>query len=434
MIYFKQIEKNYLEDLVSFLNSVKWMFVSLNTQYIKENVIVQNKQVLESLTKINLSNFPELENPQKDHPECLQKLITDVNRFKISFDTIATESRKSTALKKMSPKKQYEIENFSEVIDNVCAGDVTQLIDFGSGLGYLSHYLFDKFGYSVLGLECGDDRVEKANERQVKLHPKSCGKVKHVQHFVTLDSEEFILSQLDDNKAPLAIFGLHGCGDLTVTAIKLFLNMSQAKKLVFMPCCYHKMSAENDSDFNFFPLSDELKAISQNYPPFMNRPFLRLAGQQSPAKWKEMSESDHWIHGKNMFERALVEALLAEDETIKRVSNITFPDDQVTMNDIKLKYQLLEKSNGNSKEWNERHQQRFLEYRQTYEDGEEMSENLFCLQTTLQNNCENLVLVDRVRYIQEEAARRHQTLGVSVKKLQDDKLSPRCLILIVEKC
>lgn len=428
-------DKNYLKELTHFLHDVKWMFCALNTHYIIEDIMIENRSFIESLTHLQALNLPELQKPQSDHPECLRKFIEQVNRFKIPFDVITTESNKSAPIKKMSRKKQYEIENASQVIHSVCRAEVKQLVDFGSGLGYLGHYLFDKYGYSVVGLDSSNDRVEKARERQEKFHPTSLTNVRHLQHFINFDSAQFILKKFDDDARPLAIFGLHGCGDLTITAIKLFLEMERVTKLIFMPCCYHKMSAKvpQSDDFNYFPLSDELKAIVGKFPTFLNRPFLRLAGQQSPAKWKEMTADEHWLHGKNMFERALAEAMLAEDETMKRISNVSFPENRVTMDDIVLKYQLMEKSSGRFKEWSEAHQRRFQQLREKYPDGEEMSENLFCLQTTLQNNCENLVLMDRVRYIQEEAKRRNLKLKISVKKLQNDKLSPRCLILIVEK-
>lgn len=435
MFDFSRISETYLSDLVSFLHSIKWMFCTLNTQYIKEEILDDNKEFIVALSPLDLNNFPELEAPEKNHPECLQKFITQVNRFKISFDMVVSDSLKSEPIKRMSIKKQYEIENVSKVIHSVCKDDVAQLVDFGSGLGYLGQYLFDKYNYNILGLEGCDDRVEKAKERQLKFHPKSIGKVKHVQHFISRDSGDFILKQFPDNTEPLAIFGLHGCGDLTVNAIKLFLSIERVKKLIFMPCCYHKMSSYDPQgdEFNFFPLSEELKSIVKNHSTFLNRPFLRLAGQQSPAKWKEMSEAVHWIHGKNMFERALVEAVVMEDETIKRISNIIVPENRVTIDDVMLKYELIEKSSGKSKEWTEHHHQKFHDLRHKYDKGEELSENLFCLQTTIQCNCENLVLIDRIRYIEEEAARANLQPKVSVKKLQNDKLSPRCFILIAEK-
>lgn len=442
MLKFSEINNDYLEQLVEFLYSVKWMFCFLNTQYITadtdNDIITENRKFIEALSFLDLNNFPELKSLENKHDGELQKLIKNVNEFKIEFDTVLTDNWKSTPVKKISVKKQYEIENVSVVINRVLQGEHNNcsVVDFGCGLGYIGLHLFEKFGYKSLGLEGCEDRVEKAKERQQKYHSSSTGAVKFVQHFITENSEEFILSQVNDDASSLAIFGLHGCGDLTVTAMKLFLHMSRVTKLIFMPCCYHKMSLKSKDradGFNLFPLSNELKNILQKYPTFLNRPFLRLAGQQSPAKWKDMTSAEHWIHGKNMFERALVEALISEDETTKRINNISFPENRVTYEDIKFKYQLLEKSSGTSKEWTNRHRQRFDELREKFYDGEEMSENLFCLQTTIQRVCENLVLIDRIRFIEEEGKRLNLKLKISVNKLQNDKLSPRCLILIVEK-
>lgn len=437
---FDKLDQSYLENLTDFLYSAKWMFNVLNTQYINFGILEHHRNFINLLSTVDLNSFPELANPQREHPQELRELISQVNNFKITFDTINTDSWRPTPVRKISIKKQYEIENVSRVINEICSVDgVDYLVDFGSGLGYLTHHIADRFGFRALGLESGAERVVKAREHQ-KKYSNSLGRVKHVQHFITSASEEFILSQLEDSSSELVIFGLHGCGDLTVTAVNLFLNMQRASKIIFMPCCYHKMTSEHADyrTFNHFPLSKELKSIlSEKYSSdsnFLNRPFLRLAGQQSPSKWREMSDEEHWIHGKNMFERALVEALmLDDDETTKRVNNTTIPDGPVKFDDIKLKYQLLVKSSGKSKDWTAAHERRFDELREKHPDGETMSERLFCLQTTIQRVCENLVLMDRVRYIEEQGGVLNLKLRVSVKKLENEKLSPRCLILIAEK-
>lgn len=310
------------------------------------------------------------------------------------------------------------------------------LVDFGSGLGYLSSFLCNKYGYRVLGLESCEDRVEKAIERQKKDFPETFGKLNYRQHFVTLDSPSFILDQLTPDSSPITIIGLHGCGDLTITAMNLFLNMDRVKNLVFLPCCYHKMSTKDKQrcEFNFFPTSEELSSILENYKEkFLGRPFLRLAGQQSPKKWKEMTEADHWVHGKNMFERALVDALLDEGTDVKRFDNKIFPDERVTMDEITKKYKIIDKSSGKTIEWNDSHYEKFKEFRKKYPKGEELSEYLFCVQTAIQNCCENLVLVDRIRFIEEQAKQKNLKLDISIKKLKNDKLSPRCLIFTVKK-
>jgi 2-polyprenyl-3-methyl-5-hydroxy-6-metoxy-1,4-benzoquinol methylase len=216
---FDKINKNYLKELVEFLYSIRWMFVALNTQYIKEKIIINNNEFIATLNNLDLNNFPELELPDHNFPECLQKFIEQVNKFKITFDTIATENWIPTPMKRMSVKKQYEIENVSKVIQSICKDEVNQLVDFGSGVGNLCHYLCEKFGFKVLGVEGCSDRVEKANERQQKYYPNSVGRVKHAEHYISEDSENFILKHFDDNDddpSSLAILGLHGCGDLTV--------------------------------------------------------------------------------------------------------------------------------------------------------------------------------------------------------------------------
>lgn len=38
------------------------------------------------------------------------------------------------------------------------------------------------------------------------------------------------------------MIGLHACGDLAVTGLKLYLDLTQVSALILVPCCYHKMA------------------------------------------------------------------------------------------------------------------------------------------------------------------------------------------------
>lgn len=180
MIDFNKLDRNYLENLTIFLHSVKWMFNVLNTQYICAEILQLHRNFIELLSNVDLNSFPELTHPQDEHPKQLQELIAHVNKFKITYDMINTENWKSSPIRKISVKKQYEIENVSKVISEICRDEVDYLIDFGSGLGYLTHYISDNFGFRALGLESCVDRVEKAHQHQQKYFPNSVGKVKHV--------------------------------------------------------------------------------------------------------------------------------------------------------------------------------------------------------------------------------------------------------------
>lgn len=111
----------------------------------------------------------------------------------------------------------------------------------------------------------------------------------------------------------LILIGLHACADLTVTALKLFLNIANVKKILIMPCCYHKMKFKINSsnEFENIPLSQQVKSI-QYAKDIINRPFLRLAGQQTAVRWRNVTETEHGEHGRNMFIRGAVQAILTE--------------------------------------------------------------------------------------------------------------------------
>lgn len=361
--------------------------------------------------------------------------INKIRSLTFDYELVDTEFWNNKKIKKMSPKKKYEIENMSLVVNGICKNETTQFIDFGSGLGYLSQYLYDQFGYEVLGLDGSSSLVTNAQRRQEEYFPQSIGKVKYLQHFINESSNEFISNNYGCKDENLAIIGLHGCGDLTVTAMKLFFQIDNVKQLIFMPCCYHKMSNidEAPTEFNNFPLSEKLKSKLENYSCFLSRSFLRLAGQQSPTKWREMDVEEHWIHGKNMFERALAEAMLCKNETLKRINNTCILERRVKFKDITSKYILTNNQTHSTIEWTEKHREKFEKLRLDHVNGEEQSEYLFCLQTMIQKLCENLVVIDRINYMQEQAQKLNLKIEIKVKKLSNDKLSPRCLIFIAEK-
>lgn len=199
--------------------------------------------------------------------------------------------------------------------------------------GYLSEYLHQEHGFKILALECDEQRVKSATDRQSKLFPKSKDHVKYISHFITEASMNFIKEQIAthfnlDIPYRVALVGLHACGDLSVTALKLATNELAVKALVIMPCCYHRMGTltKEDKEFRNFPLSDTLRTIirdrsdtetgaapkgSVTAVPPLHRPFLRLACQQSVKHWQRMGEQEHRVHGNRMYTRSLVGALVS---------------------------------------------------------------------------------------------------------------------------
>lgn len=231
------------------------------------------------------------------------------------------QTNKDELLRGIKPKKIHEISELSNEISRYCddvSTDSTIFVDLGCGVGHLTHFLNRKFGYKILGLEADSDRVGTAAKIQKTKFPESIAAVKVVQHFIESSSASFIqsvlMNEFNFSQSPdLILIGLHACADLTVTALDLFLRNPNFKKMLIMPCCYHKMKFKENSldEFENVPLSQRVKSVP-NVSHIINRPFLRLAGQQTALRWRNSTESEHAEHGRNMFVRGVVQAVLKE--------------------------------------------------------------------------------------------------------------------------
>ena len=175
--------------------------------------------------------------------------------------------------------------------------------------GYLDQLLHHRYGYSVVGLESEADRVKTATERQLNFCPTPA--VKHIICNISLDSKHIIESELNDCESGTCMVGLHTCGDLTVNAIRLFMQLQTVKLMMLVPCCYHKMALVGENEFVNFPLSCALSELLADElcdcRGFLSRPFLRLASQETASRWINMSEDEHKQHSENMMARAVLQ-------------------------------------------------------------------------------------------------------------------------------
>ncbi|XP_034477240.1 protein RRNAD1-like [Drosophila innubila] len=363
--------------------------------------------------------------------------------------------------RKIGLKKLHEIEQLAGKIHEHCAETQTQLIiDLGSGLGYLSEALFKlRNNYLILGLEADEQRVESARKRCQKFLPQEAlNSISYKKEFIKADANsrariEGYASKLAQSHGMLpgldtAIIGLHACADLSISAMILFLTMPQVRSLHIMPCCYHKLAlrSENDtmtsttSPFVNFPLSNGLRnAISAaTSVGCFNRPFMRLACQETSSRWRKDSFA-HADHGRQMYMRALANALCDVEELVK-VKVCSKPallslEDRDSFNELQQRYQLYSQQTGNPLDWRHVHEERFIQIGKRYSDGRgcRLAEALCCLQTSMQKLCENLVLYDRLCFLKDAAAGQQLQLEVRYEKLFDEQISPRCHVLIAKK-
>ncbi|XP_032222309.2 probable methyltransferase-like protein 25 isoform X2 [Nematostella vectensis] len=111
----------------------------------------------------------------------------------------------------------------------------------------------------------------------------------------------------EDTDPRLVLVGLHTCGDLAPTAIKLFIGDESVKALCLVGCCYHLLSQAGSGDIQGgdpgFPMSEYLQrekfTLSRN---------ATMVAQQAADKIATLSK----LPPKSVFYRAVLQVILKE--------------------------------------------------------------------------------------------------------------------------
>ncbi|XP_068144848.1 methyltransferase-like protein 25B [Drosophila tropicalis] len=181
----------------------------------------------------------------------------------------------------VKPKKYHEITRMAEI----CAKShqkmsVDFVVDFGAGVGHLARILGYGYGIQVCCLEM----QEKLNHQAIAIDRKletmankfleateidHFKQPKHITQCLTsrTTSTEFLQSlrqalNLKTDNFRFGIIGLHPCGDLGPTLMRMFLACKQAKFLNFVSCCYQKMTTKqlnSQTSLPGYPLSKFLQ-------------------------------------------------------------------------------------------------------------------------------------------------------------------------------
>ncbi|XP_013112547.2 methyltransferase-like protein 25B isoform X1 [Stomoxys calcitrans] len=463
---------DYFKQTVEFLSQYSWIYQEANTCFVKANILekmpMEFQEYFQNISLEDLNQFPQVQQPManqnlpfsiKEFRQQLSALIP-AEAFLEPFSWEKSKDIKMENFKKMNLKKRHEIQRLASLIQKQLKElPKCVLIDFGCGLGYLSEMLYKlNENFLIVGLESDTYRVETAQQRLKSYLPKAQHSIRYFEEYITERSKDFIIKCVEEllpnsneqkvdevpkTEAHMAIIGLHACADLTITSIKLFLAMPYVRQLIIMPCCYHKMElCPKTLQFTNFPLSrclKELVAKDKNYVNFLNRPFLRLACQQTLKRWQKCSRDEHTLHGREMFLRALADALANKDSqvVIKSKQKFEMPSSlkECDFDRFSRLYHLQSNVDAAAVrvEWSDEQRKEFHTILQRYPNGDMLAEGLTCLQTSMQKLCENIVLYDRLCYMQETALLLNIKLNVRYEKLMDEELSPRCYALIAEK-
>ncbi|XP_012273858.1 methyltransferase-like protein 25 [Orussus abietinus] len=317
-------ERKYFLGSLKLFSESRWLYEDPVTKLLLrghlDNFPEGWLEALKDLDCRELNEFVVKKTTKEFWPKSLNDFVeacSDVDKLNYKKSSLELNIELSKqCFRGLSPKKWHEICHLTQLVHEQCSlQGIDVIVDLGAGLGYICQLLHELYGYRVLGLEASPRNTESAKGRQEKYHPLSRNAVKFVCCKVNENSIEIIESLLREHFEEcqnVGLIGLHACGDLSVDALKAFSKMAAARLLVLMSCCYHKMApAETGEFFCHFPLSVELREALEEFGKsggmFLERPFLRLACQESAERWNDASEELHRKHGFHVLARAVLE-------------------------------------------------------------------------------------------------------------------------------
>jgi len=213
----------------------------------------------------------------------------------------------------MSEKKIHEIKRMSEMVHSIAETvKPTEMLDIGSGEGYLTQVLSHQFKYSISAVDCSHSFIEGAMKRQSLIEAQRISKELKEKNIdkstfstsgnsnnITADqrkdiksNEKKILmkelnisspnmcvatihpemkgndfidllnaSDSSKNYESMMLLGLHTCGNLPATMIQNFIGCNHIDSIIDVGCCYYKV------DGNHIFLSEHCKTLNLELGP-----------------------------------------------------------------------------------------------------------------------------------------------------------------------
>uniref|UniRef100_T1JB62 Methyltransferase domain-containing protein n=1 Tax=Strigamia maritima TaxID=126957 RepID=T1JB62_STRMM len=333
----------------------------------------------------------------------------------------------------MKTKKSIEINNISRIVNKLCKeNNLQNIIDVGSGKGYLSSYLALKYNFNVLGIDsqtiCSQGAVlrnDKVKKTWKSHEDKIAGTFKCINHSIENTSP---LTDLwceiypELKSKDFLLVGLHTCGDLSVKMMNLFLQSPDVKVFFNIGCCYNLLEEEFSVDDknvvanSCFPLSKTLR----DRKFYLGRK-ARMLAQQSLHRLIETKSSMN----PTLYYRSLLQVIIRD----KFKLNPDVPVGRMgkkCCNFLEYVRKSLPKLNLDNEEISNEEIDSYLIKYQPYQD---QMECVFRLRSILAPVVESLIILDRYCYL------KHQDVisQVYITKVCSPIHSPRCYAIIAIK-
>ena len=214
---------------VKFLQDYSWIYDFKVTNLLSDNIIDRiPEQWVTFLSAIDVNRFNEVflsaEEPVNEFPVAIAKFISEYRSIGLHIKqseccNVQSDQLSHADKKGVSIKKMHEISRLAEFIEKRVSKTFT-IVDIGSGLGYLGEELTRR-GYKVAGVETSEAHIVRAETRRHKTPAHS---FQTIQLNITDDAEsaERITSLFKGSGEKICLVGLHCCGDLTCSILKLF--------------------------------------------------------------------------------------------------------------------------------------------------------------------------------------------------------------------
>eukprot|EP00092_Neocalanus_flemingeri_P008373 GFUD01009029.1.p1 GENE.GFUD01009029.1~~GFUD01009029.1.p1 ORF type:complete len:448 (-),score=110.48 GFUD01009029.1:124-1467(-) len=431
MLFRELLIMNQIQKSVKFLAAYSWIYDFKVTNILSDNILetipIDWFEFLKKLTTedfndifINQEVTTNLPSNVKNFIETYNLLKNPVKKCSLSNSSLSFKQKRGINL-----KKEHEIINFANFIDQKgLASDVTNIVDIGSGLGYLGEELTRK-GYKVIGIEGSEGHSERAENRKKQNESHNFDTF----HLKIDEGPECLqkLSSLVPDKTCLV--GLHCCGDLTPQLLRIFTKINGFSNLMLVSCCYHKMSPSKDGLENF-PLSAKLKEAVKSVedPGVFGGFMLRLGAQETVRRWSAMGPAEHEKHKNNVGFRAVLEKV-AKDNDIelkkkkrKGVLQSDFDNIDAFKDSLPKRYNIDENK---LDLFNEKISECYDENSEHFD----LFEIITGLQFLLQSVIENLIHMDRILYLEQL----RDFSECEIVEIFDDTISPRNKVIYAKK-
>uniref|UniRef100_A0A9J7XV41 Methyltransferase like 25 n=2 Tax=Cyprinus carpio TaxID=7962 RepID=A0A9J7XV41_CYPCA len=338
-----------------------------------------------------------------------------------------TEEKQSFEARADSSALSKQVTNDLSALDNAeeCPLDPN---DSDSGSSFLSMMFLDviedvspRVHPSQLSLEEREKRKRENLERKAgegRGNIRDDGLFSPLTSYVTAETElKTLITELED----AVLVGLHTCGDLAPSTLRMFGAKQELRAVCSVGCCYHLLSEEFDQDRQGcvvgvcgFPVSQYLKAQAC---------FCGRNARMSACLALERVSAGGGLPMESLFYRAVLHVILRDHydcfKSEKRVGNVyskasSFVDyvrralRKLDLDDTKL-------SDGDIQSYHEHYSPRM---------NEMVAFNM--LKVILAPCIEGLILLDRLCYLKEQDNVSHSALV----QLFDPLQSPRCYAVV----